>query len=281
MRFLQLLCVIFLFPCAALASQELSPPSVENCSTGEMPETVARPVDLPVLFHTIKALQDSHGQSLALSLNEKTKAKLKSLFEHTPPRTKMDQFYRMLYILAQIYPYDSKHAIKLDARSVSQILKVAGVIDNDSFLNRISKVRVTLADKNPLYEVEYTGAKVALPLNQGKGFSIYRNGFCQKTEKLLFNQKFSFQMMWLHHNQNLLVYNYSGVDLAGLFGTRGLIDLDLNYVTLESVEFINGTNMGTVKAKVSKREFQENQHSWLLKVVTHFFGDKSTQPIDW
>jgi len=71
------------------------------------------------------------------------------------------------------------------------------------------------------------------------------------------------------------------VDLWGTFGSRGFVDIDINYVSVKSVEFQNGSVMGLVTAKVSRKEFAINQHSFLLELVTKFLVDKSVQAIDW
>ena len=59
------------------------------------------------------------------------------------------------------------------------------------------------------------------------------------------------------------------------------MDVDINYVSIKSVDFLKGNAMGLVKAKVSRKEFDVNQHSFLLDLVTRFVTDKSVQPIDW
>ena len=80
---------------------------------------------------------------------------------------------------------------------------------------------------------------------------------------------------------NLLVKKFDGVDLFGDFGNRGLINVDIQYVSLRSVEFFTGTMDGRVTAYVSREEFQKNNHSKLLELVTKFVPDRSVQPIDW
>ena len=47
------------------------------------------------------------------------------------------------------------------------------------------------------------------------------------------------------------------------------------------MEFLNGNAMGLVRGKVSRKEFEINQHSYLLEWITNFMTDKSVQPIDW
>jgi hypothetical protein len=39
--------------------------------------------------------------------------------------------------------------------------------------------------------------------------------------------------------------------------------------------------MGLVRAKVSRKEFEVNQHFFLLELIARFVTDKSVQPIDW
>jgi hypothetical protein len=39
--------------------------------------------------------------------------------------------------------------------------------------------------------------------------------------------------------------------------------------------------MALVRAKVSRKEFEINEHTWLLGLVMRFITDKSLQPLDW
>jgi len=77
------------------------------------------------------------------------------------------------------------------------------------------------------------------------------------------------------------VFDFGGVDLYGNFGARGLVDVDISYVSVKSVEFLKGTPLGLVRAKVSQKEFEVDQHSFWLRVISRFVTDKSLQPIDW
>ena len=71
------------------------------------------------------------------------------------------------------------------------------------------------------------------------------------------------------------------VDIYGSFGSRGFINVDINYVAVRSVEFNKGSEMALVMAKVSRKEFEINEHTWLLALVTKFVTDKSLQALDW
>jgi hypothetical protein len=121
--------------------------------------------------------------------------------------------------------------------------------------------------------------EVRLPLNHGWGFGIVREGMCQHAKALVFYGGFTFALQ--RNGESLDVFDFDGVDLYGHFGTRGLVDIDINYVSVKSVEFLKGTPLGLVRAKVSRREFEVNQHSFWLRVITRFVTDKSLQPIDW
>ena len=57
--------------------------------------------------------------------------------------------------------------------------------------------------------------------------------------------------------------------------------VDINYIEFRKVEFYKGTQDGKVTAYVSKKEFKENDHNPLLRIITRFVPDKSVQPIDW
>jgi hypothetical protein len=121
--------------------------------------------------------------------------------------------------------------------------------------------------------------EVRLPLNRGSGFGVFREGMCQHAKELVFYGSFSFSLAM--KNESLEVYDFDNLDLWGTFGSRGVVDVDVNYVSVKSVDFLKGNTMGLVKAKVSRKEFDVNQHSFLLDLVTRFVTDKSVQPIDW
>ncbi len=108
---------------------------------------------------------------------------------------------------------------------------------------------------------------------------MYRAGMCQHAKALVFYGSFSFSLTMV--KENVEVYDFDNVDLWGSFGLRGLVNVDINYISIRSVEFLEGSTLGLVKAKVSRREFVANQHSFLLELITRFVTDTSVQPIDW
>ena len=52
-------------------------------------------------------------------------------------------------------------------------------------------------------------------------------------------------------------------------------------IKMEKVEFIEGTDQGRVKSRVSRREFEENKHSSLFKFIGTLIPNTSQQRIDW
>jgi len=108
---------------------------------------------------------------------------------------------------------------------------------------------------------------------------VVREGMCQHAKALVFYGGFSFCLAM--QNGNLEVSDFENVDLWGAFGSRGFINLDINYVSVKSVEFLRGNAMGLVKAKISRKEFEVNRHFFLLELISKLVTDKSVQAIDW
>jgi hypothetical protein len=127
--------------------------------------------------------------------------------------------------------------------------------------------------------VVFDAPEVRLPLNHGLGFGVVREGMCQHARELVFYGEFSFTLAM--KESGLEVHDFDKVDLFGTFGSRGIVDVDVNYVSIRSVTFMRGSIMGLVKAKISRREFEVNDHSFLLSLLSRVVTDKSVQPIDW
>ncbi|MCB0327516.1 MAG: hypothetical protein KDD52_07850, partial [Bdellovibrionales bacterium] len=191
-----------------------------------------------------------------------------------------EQFYTMLYHIAQ-FSTRKEQKLHLDETSVRDVLMASAVFTDQSIPNQIVGISIDFQSKNKTrYAILFDKERVKILLNQGKGFTIFRNGKCQHAQSLIFEKEFSFELKKLQ-NGNLRVKNFSGVDLFGDFGNRGIVDVDINYVALKAVEFYHGSNLGEVTAFVSDQEFQVNQHNFLLKVLSQLVPDKSIQPIDW
>lgn len=201
---------------------------------------------------------------------------LHSIFFNEPQKTKLEQFFRLLFYIQKGFP--ERLPVVVGPPAITDVLLAARVFPEPSFPDRIRAVLLERG-KSPRYTVRFADREVRFPLNGGVGFAVWDHGRCQTALELVFHDGFSFSLSL--SGRNLVVSDFEGVELYGDFGNRGLIDVDLNYVDLERVEFIAGTDQGKVKSRVSQREFAANSHSFLFKFVGRLIPDTSQQRIDW
>ncbi|MEE8191047.1 MAG: hypothetical protein V3T79_05565, partial [Candidatus Scalindua sediminis] len=211
--------------------------------------------------------------------NREMDRELKELFDVSILRSKLEQFYTMLFYISK-YASIEKDEFIIDRDSTIRLLISSRVFSNPEFPRRISKVFLSRHNRGiPFYKVSFDSNEVRLDLNKGDGYGISREGMRQQAKALVFYGSFSFHLR--EKGDNVKAFDFKNVDLYGYFGSRGLINVDINYVAIKSVEFHKGSKMALVKAKVSRREFEINEHTWLLSLVTRFVTDKSLQAIDW
>jgi len=227
----------------------------------------------------VYALIDSENVKLFKSKDEDMDKKLMELFDVSILRSKLEQFYTMLFYISK-YASIEKDEIVIDRDSTIKLLISSKVFTDLEFPNNISNVYLSRKIlENPVYKVSFNNDRVELGLNYGDGYGISRVGMKQEAQALVFYGSFSFKLR--EKGENVEAYDFDGVDLYGNFGSRGFINVDINYVAVKSVEFHKASEMALVKAKVSRREFEINKHTWLLGLVTKFVTDKSLQPLDW
>jgi hypothetical protein len=280
---LPIVCLLALVSFPPLARSET--PVLENQTpthTGcqsERAMTVPAPVNLAQVLRDVYALEDYHREKLFQSPDRRLDADLASLFDPAAPKSKLEQFYAMLFFIARSASHPGEE-ITLDVAKAQTLLVSSRVFSDPDFPRQITGIHLSREDRaRPRYAVTFAKSEVWLPLNKGAGFAKFREGMCQHAKALVFYGSFAFSLALKNHG--LEVSDFDNVDIWGNFGTRGLVDIDLNYVSVKSVDFMNGSTMGLVKAKVSRKEFEVNQHSFLLKVITTFVTDRSLQTIDW
>jgi len=227
----------------------------------------------------IYALVDTEKVKLFKEKNDEMDNELKELFDVSILRSKLEQFYTMLFCISK-YASIEKDEFFLDRDSTIKLLISSEVFTNREFPRRITKVRLSRHNRErPFYKVFFDSDRVELALNWGDDFDIIREGMSQKAKALVFYGSFSFRLR--KKGENVEAFDFEDVDLYGSFGSRGFINVDINYVAVRSVEFHKGSEMALVKAKVSRKEFEINEHVWLLALVTKFVTDKSLQALDW
>jgi hypothetical protein len=237
-------------------------------------------VDKKQVLDDVYALVDSEKVKLFREENAEMDKEFMELFDNSIPRSKLEQFYTMLFYISR-YASIEKDEFIIDRDLTIRLLISSKVFSNPEFPKRISRVFLSRHNREkPFYKVSFDSNEVRLDLNKGDGFGVSRAGMEQQAKALVFYGSFSFSLR-KKGNNNVEAFDFEDVDLYGSFGSRGLINVDINYVAVKSVEFHKGSEMALVKAKVSRREFEINEHTWLLDLVTRFVTDKSLQPLDW
>ena len=235
--------------------------------------------DVNQVLDDVYALVDSEQEKLFKNQNKEMTKELLELFDTSILRSKLEQFYTMLFYISK-YASIEKDELIIDCNSAINLLISSEVFSNREFPKRITKIFLSRIDRaKPHYKVYFDSNRVELDLNKGTGFGITREGMRQEAKTLVFYGSFSFNLR--KKGENVEAFDFKDVDIFGFFGSRGLINIDINYVAIKSVEFHKGSEMALVKAKVSRKEFEINDHTWLLALVTKFVNDKSLQPLDW
>ena len=264
-----------------LASPAFAKPPPPECQfPPDFPVTTPAKVDFPQLMKDLSQLTTSEGDLLVKP--EDLRTELGELFDPNNSNSKLTQFYRSLYLIAAHTAIDLENGIFLSVEPARQLLLTAKVFPNLEFPKKIRKIWLQKKKgKDIFYRVTFDSSDMThLPLNRGEGFKSWEDNFCQHAQALVFYSDFSFSLKMLP-NGNLRVYDFDHVDLFGVFGTRGVIDVTLNYVQLDSVEFYKNSLFGKVKAYISRREFDANKHTWILKTVGRIVPNVSVTAIDW
>lgn len=265
----------------AIPSMAEDKPDLEKCPGANAPPPPVLKVDLPKLIVALEAIRSTDGKALYKNSPE-NEAQLKKIFESTPSKTKLEQFFQLLFLLQNNISKQSLPII-VEPPSITEVLLTAKVFTDPAFPKKITKVELQVDDpqRNPYYTVEFSAPEVRFQVNQGRGFSSWDQGMCQTAKELIFYNGFSFRIRNNRINHNLVVDDFGKVQIYGDFGSRKMFDIDLNYLDLEKVEFIDGTDQGRVKARVAKREFKENKHSGFFKFIGSLIPNTSQQRIDW
>jgi hypothetical protein len=267
----------FLFICLTLLLSSVT----VFASDYKAEEAITKPAKFNInqVVDDVYALVDSENVKLFREENREMDKELKELFDVSILRSKLEQFYTMLFYISK-YASIEKDELIIDRDSTIRLLVSSDVFSNTEFPKRITKVFLSRHNREiPFYKVFFDSDEVRLDLNKGDGYGVSREGMRQQAKELVFYGSFSFSLR--EKGENVEAFDFKDVDLYGSFGSRGFINVDINYVAVKSVEFHKGSEIALVRAKVSRREFEINEHTWLLSLVTRFVTDKSLQPLDW
>lgn len=253
----------------------------QNCPFSEKAVTTPAPVVLSEVEAALSELKLTGGEKAFASITPAFRKIIADVFNLDLVKTKMEQFYTLLFEINRNIPVQKESTVKLDPKSVLKILLAAKVFSDPQVPSRIQEVTLWRHHLHqPRYTIGFDQENIEVPLNQGSGFYLYRNGLCQHAQKLIFSKSFSVTVL-KNSKGRIEANDFKGADLFGRFGNRGFLDVDINFVSLRSVEFYKGTVNGKVVAYVSREEFKKNNHSPLLRFITNYVPDKTVQPIDW
>jgi len=252
-----------------------------QCPGENAPPPAVLDVDLAALKTSLAALKDTQGRDIWKNTPETDQA-LEEIFKSTPRKTKLEQFFQLLYAIQKNVD-DAMMPVTVQPPKITDVLLTAKVFTEPWFPQHITSVELKRTDtgRPPLYKVQFGQSEVRFPINQGRGFSSWDQGMCQIAKELVFYPGFSFRIRNARNSKNLVVDDFDKVEIFGQFGTRKIFSIDLSYVELEKVEFIAGTDQGKVKAKVAQREFETNKHSALFRFIGTMIPNTSKQRIDW
>ncbi len=274
---------IAVFFCCGLAIAESPEEIAQKCPGYDAPPPPILDADFKQLLKALDELRDTQGRKIWHNTPDTDDA-LWKILKSTPRKTKLEQFFQLLFLIQKfLTPEMRNQTITVQPPQITDVLLAAKVFTDPEFPKKIISVELKPAQgaQPPLFTVQFSEKEVRFPINQGKGFSTWDQGLCQIAKELVFYPGFSFRLRTARNSKNLIVDDFNKVELFGQFGTRKLVSIDLQYVDLEKVEFIAGTDQGKVKARVAKREFAENEHSSLFKFIGTMIPNTSTQRIDW
>lgn len=253
----------------------------EICPGVNDPAPTSLRADLPRLIFLLSEMKDLDGRKIWKKTAE-SEEELYKIFETVPPKTKLEEFFQLMNFL-QRHVAPENLPVVVTPPGITEVLLAAHVFKTPDFPKKITSVEFKKNDpkRSPVFRVQYSDQEVRFPINEGKGFASWDQGMCQIAKELVFYPGFSFRVRKARNSKNLVVEDFDKVQIYGQFGTRKIVDIDLQYVDLEKVEFITETDQGKVTARVSKREFAENAHSFLFKFIGTLIPNTSQQRIDW
>lgn len=231
----------------------------------------------------MKEVKTKDGAQVFVELGAKFIAELSSYFDIDPSKTsRLEQFYALMYVIGREMGRMQISELDLDPISAQKVLKASRVFPTDDLISNITAARIDWHHRTRQVEwrVDLALPELEIPLNEGNGFKAFQHGVCQQVQKLVLYGGFDALIEQTQDN-NILVKFKNPVDFVGHFGSRGVVDVDVNFVSLFEIEFHRGSKLGTSKVRISKREFQQTSHPWWLRMVSRMVSESTTQPIDW
>jgi len=228
-------------------------------------------------------MKDTEGRILIPEISERLQLSLRKYFTgNSLNSSRLESFYALLYLVAR--EVNSEEAISLDRLSAQNVLRASRVFPSSELIDSLQEVIFEWKpySKFASWSIRLNKEFLKLPMNDGNGFRAFEHGFCQRVEALLLDGGFDFEVRE-NKTGNIHVKFKKPVDFYGEFGSRGIAHVEVNYVSLFEIEFLQGSKLGASITKIADREFErtDKQHSWFLKVIADLVSKRSTQTLDW
>lgn len=226
-------------------------------------------------------LKDKDLKPLIAKPSDELRFDLKKYFDSDPKKSsRLESFYALLYLISR--EINTEDEVHLDRASAQQVLKASRVFPSSELIEALEDVSFEWRpySKRSFWTIKLSTPLMKLPMNDGKGFLAFEHGYCQQVEKLILDGGFQ-AFIQLNEAGNIDVKFKNPIDFEGKFGSRGVAEVEVHYISLYEIEFIRGTKLGASRTKIAKREFEINDHSWFLRFVSRMISDVSTQTIDW
>lgn len=270
----------FLFPILAVRGVEIP---AKDCVTVFAPKEAVRAHATPQhVLLALSKLKKKDGTLLFQKFSSDLEEGVKTYFGADPKTSsRLEQFYALLYLIGRDLR-NRDDDIDLDIESARSVLNASQVFPTPQLVNAMKEVSVEWRPHSQTaeWEIKLSEDETVIPLNDGRGFKAYNHGFCQQVQKLHLYGGFHVSLS-LRDRENIFVKFRDPVDFSGSFGSRGVADVEVSYVSLYDIEFHHGSKLGTSRCKIAQREFDTTDHSWFLRMVSGLISDKSTQVIDW
>jgi hypothetical protein len=237
-------------------------------------------VEISSLLSAASQLETTDHRKAVQKISEAQRAKLEKYFLSDAQKvSRLEQFYSLLYWMTELV--GSPHEVSLDVASVKRLLKTSQAFQSPELIDAITDVTISWdRQRGAKLTMKLSQREIVFPLNQRRGFRAFQHGFCQHVQNLIVYGLLDVSIQELE-NQNLEVTFHRPVDLEGRLGTRGMVDLDLQYISVLSLEFLHGSRLGRTRARIAPREFASHEHPWWLRWISRVVSETSVQPIDW
>src|SRR3990167_8028141 len=134
--------------------------------------------DIPKISDALDSLQKVLGVPIWEAADDYPE-RLRNIFGTIPQKTKLEQFFRLLFLLPERIP-PQKLPLTVKPPGITDVLLSAKVFTTPDFPKKITSVTLSKdrAGKTS-WLVSFSDSEVRFPINKGAGFDAWDQGMCQ------------------------------------------------------------------------------------------------------